>query len=146
VTVFSLAFKPQEKGRSYSIEDGITIDSADPIAQTSERPSKSTSNSFQTLNETDPSSISIERIPLPTNALSPIAVTEAGRKSRVSDEQIANVPTSIVATLDGCSNVADSRDRQKYKQYDPRRSTKEGIAIDRREGQRENASEPIPRR
>jgi hypothetical protein len=40
-------------------------------------------------------------IPLSKNALSPIAVAEAGRKSRFTDGQSKNAPSSIVASLDG---------------------------------------------
>jgi hypothetical protein len=84
-TVLSFLFEEQQNGRSSSIEEGISIDSGEPITQTSEWPSKSTKNSFTTLNEIDPSSISIDPIPLAWNAPSPIAVTEAGRKTRFSD-------------------------------------------------------------
>jgi hypothetical protein len=68
------------------------------------------------LNETDPSSISIELMPLSRKAKTWIAVTEAGISSRVSDGQLKNAPISIVVSLDGRSNITDRRDSQDRKQ------------------------------
>jgi hypothetical protein len=81
-TVLSLWFARQQYPPSVSIEDGITIDSGDPIAQTTDRTSKATNSSFTTLNETDPSSIPIYRIPLPPKARVVIPVAEAGIENR----------------------------------------------------------------
>jgi hypothetical protein len=84
-TVLSFPFEEQQYGRTVSIDDGISIDSGDPITQISDRSSKSTKNSVITLNETDPPSTSIDLIPLSRKAAPSIAVTEAGMKSRVND-------------------------------------------------------------
>jgi hypothetical protein len=59
-TVFSLQLPAQQNGRSSSIEDGIRIEAGTPITQMSDLTSKSTNNSFTTLNETEPFSISID--------------------------------------------------------------------------------------
>jgi hypothetical protein len=105
--VLSARFEQQHHGRSSSIEDGIWIDSGEPITQTSDRTSKSTKNPFTARNETDPSLISIDPIPLVENASSSIAVTEAGIESQVNDGQFENANWSIAASLDGRSNVTD---------------------------------------
>jgi hypothetical protein len=53
-TILRLAFLWEENDRSFSIDDWTRIESRDPITRTRERTSKSTTNSFTTLNETDP--------------------------------------------------------------------------------------------
>jgi hypothetical protein len=75
----------EQHGPRASIDDGIRIDSGDPITQISDSASKSTKSSFIILNETDPSSISIDLIPLHVNDDPLITITEAGIKSRVND-------------------------------------------------------------
>jgi hypothetical protein len=60
-----------------------------------------------TLNETDPSSTSIDRIPLPWKTELWIAVTEAGMENRFSDRQPKNALSSIVPSLDAASKVTD---------------------------------------
>jgi hypothetical protein len=121
---------------SVSIEDGITIDSGDPITQMSDRTSKSTKNSFTTRNETDPSSISIELIPLGAKAELLIVVAEAGIENQFKDLQKQKAACSIVASLDGGSNITDRRNWQKEKQPSPRIVTKDGIATDRNDSQK----------
>jgi hypothetical protein len=124
----------------------MSIDSGDPITQTSERPSESTKNSFKTLNEIDPSSISIDLIPLCAKADSSLSLTVAGMKSRFSDRHSKNVFRSIVVSLDGRSNVTDPRHRQVEKQFAGRRRTYDGIAIDCSDSQKRNAKDPISHR
>jgi hypothetical protein len=106
-TALTPSFEAEQNGPSVSIHDGITIDSGDPMTQTSEMILKSTKNSLRTLNETDPSSISIDRIPLPTNESQPIAVTAAGMQSRSNDRQSMKADSPIVASLDRGSNITD---------------------------------------
>jgi hypothetical protein len=112
-TVFSLSFPAEQESRSSSTEDGIRIESGDPITQTSDLTSKSTKNPFTTLNETEPSSISIDLIPLSTNTIPWIVVTEAGIQNRFNDRQPQNASCSIVASRDGESKTTDCRDWQK---------------------------------
>jgi hypothetical protein len=142
-TRVSLPCERQQNGLSVSIEEGITIDSGDPITQISERTSKSTKKSFRTRNESDPSSISIQRIPLTLKTRSPIIVTEAGIENRSNNGQNMKAELSIVASRDGGSNVTDRRDWQEKKQFGPRRTTKAGIAMDRNESQFEKADREI---
>jgi hypothetical protein len=106
-TVLSRPFENEQYGPSSSIEAGIRIDSGDPITQRTDRISKSTNNSFTTLNETDPFAIAIELIRLLARAVGWIAVTEAGIKSRFNDRQPKNASFSIVASLGGGSNITD---------------------------------------
>jgi hypothetical protein len=87
------------------------MDSGDPITQTSERTSKSTNKSFTTRNETDPSSMSMERIPSLEKAAPSIVVTEAGIEKRSNESQQENTSCLIVVSFDGGSQIADARDR-----------------------------------
>jgi hypothetical protein len=77
------------------------------MTQTSERPAKSINSPFRTLSDTEPSAISIEVIPLDSNADSSIAVTEAGIRNRFNDLQRQKAPELIVVSLDGGSNMTD---------------------------------------
>jgi hypothetical protein len=124
----------------------MTIDSGDPITQTSERTSKSTKSPFRTLNATDPSSISIELIALPSNARSSIAVTGAGIQSPLKDEQPQNGRPLIVQTLDDGSKTTDRKRRQCAKHRGGSSPTEDGIAMDRNKAQEENALNPISQR
>jgi hypothetical protein len=134
-TFLNVGFEEQQRGRSSSIDDGISIDSGDPITQISDRTAKSTKNSFTIRNETDPSSTSIDPIPLDPNADPSIEVTEAGMRSRFNDLQRSKTLSSIVASLDRRSNVTDPRSPQKQKQDRQRRPTEDGIAMDRSDSQ-----------
>jgi hypothetical protein len=80
----------QQKCRRSSIEDGIWIDSGEPITQTSDRTSKSTKNSFTTRNETDPFSISIDPIQVAEKAPSSTAVTETGIEIQFNERHVKN--------------------------------------------------------
>jgi hypothetical protein len=106
-TVRNPVCEEQQNGRGSSTEDGIQIDSGNPITQTSERIPKSTKNSFTARSETDPSSISIDPIPLASNADSWIAVTEAGIEIQVNERHVKNAHWSIPASLDRRSNATD---------------------------------------
>jgi hypothetical protein len=61
-------------------------------------------------------------------------------RSRVSDWQPQNVYSSILAGLDGRSNVTDPRDPQNSKQFRPRRRTEDEIAIDCIDSQQQNSN------
>jgi hypothetical protein len=75
-----------------------------------------------------------------------IAVTEAGMTNRFNQLQCEKAPCSIVASLDGRSNITNRRVIQRKKELLSRTPTKDGIAIVPKAKHSQNANDPISRR